>query len=304
MVPLKISLPENFLDEEVRCGYTVTKQMKEVWAVILDLLAQVQLLCEKHNIEYFADSGTLLGAVRHKGFIPWDDDIDLMMTRENFEKFSFYAKNELSAPYFYQDEFNEKGSLRLIGKLFNSNTTAIRVAEKNRHFTFNQGIFLDIICFDNFPDNIKEKDDFIKKTDTLREKAKKLNCLTYRYNPEDDKLSLKRSIKTFFKFVYTKLKISNVFFLKLNKYCQKYNKLSTQEIASVLFKGKREPPQLKQDYAVSLTVPFEFMKINIPKGYENILNKQYGDWKNFEIGSSNHGDLIIDTGKSYMDYYK
>ena len=304
MLPIQIQLPENYLCEETRDGYKISSQSKELFAVLLDLLNQVQLLCEKHNIQYFADSGTLLGAVRHKGFIPWDDDIDLMMTRENFEKFSFFAKKELKAPYFFQDEFNEKGSLRLMGKVFNSNTTSILTIEKHRHFKFNQGIFLDIICFDNMPDDSQEKTEFVQKTDALRVKAKKLNCLTYRYNPSDDRFSVKKIFKVFFKLVYTTLHLKNIFFIKLNKYCQTYNKLNTQEIGSVLYKGKREPPQLKSDYAKSENVPFEFMTINIPAGYENILNRQYGEWKQFEVGTSAHGGLIIDTRKSYKEYMK
>ncbi len=302
MLPIQISLPDNYLQEETRCGYTISAKTKEMFAILLDLLNQVQILCEKHNIQYYADSGTLLGAVRHKGFIPWDDDIDLMMTRENFEKFSRIAKKELKAPYFYQDEFTDKGSLRFMGKIINTNTTSILLTEKERKLDFKQGIFLDIMCFDNIPDDLNERQAFVNETDNLRAKAKKLNCLTYRYHPNDDNFSIKKIFKVCFKFLYTFPKIINFYFLRLNKYSQKYNKTSTNDIGSVFYKGKREPPQAKSDYKDSYEVPFEFMTINIPAGYENILNKQYGQWKEFEVGTSAHGDLLIDTQKSYKEY--
>ena len=83
---IKLSLPEGFLEEEVRCDYTVSKEMKKVWAVELDLLAEFQRVCKLHDIKYSVCGGTLLGAIRHKGFIPWDDDIDVMMMREEYEK--------------------------------------------------------------------------------------------------------------------------------------------------------------------------------------------------------------------------
>ena len=100
MVDLNIVLPDGFLNEEVRCGYTVTKQMKEVWAVELDMLEKLLSVCKKHDIKIFASGGTMLGAVRHQGFIPWDDDIDMMMFRDDYEKLCKVAQEEFEYPYF------------------------------------------------------------------------------------------------------------------------------------------------------------------------------------------------------------
>ncbi|MBO7379018.1 MAG: LicD family protein, partial [Bacteroidales bacterium] len=83
MVSLKYSVPESFLQEETRNGYMVTAHMKQVWAVQLDLLQELLRVCNEHGLKVFADSGTLIGAVRDHGFIPWDDDIDMCMLRED-----------------------------------------------------------------------------------------------------------------------------------------------------------------------------------------------------------------------------
>jgi len=80
-------LPDGFLQSEYRDGYFVDATMKRVWAVELDLLEQFQNICKRHSLKYYAIGGTLLGAVRHKGFIPWDDDIDVGMPRADYDQF-------------------------------------------------------------------------------------------------------------------------------------------------------------------------------------------------------------------------
>ena len=126
MVELKLKLPEHFLEEEVREDYTVPAKMKEVWAVQLDLLAELMRVCEAHGIQYYADAGTLLGAVRHRGYIPWDDDLDVMMMRPDYEKLCAAASGEFRDPYFFQTQETEPGTLREHAQLRNSMTTGIR----------------------------------------------------------------------------------------------------------------------------------------------------------------------------------
>ena len=84
--PISIKLPDGFLNAEERCGFVVNSRQKRVFAVQLDLLEKFFEVCRKHDIRAVAFAGTLLGAVRHRGFIPWDDDADVCMDRANFEK--------------------------------------------------------------------------------------------------------------------------------------------------------------------------------------------------------------------------
>ena len=130
MVDLKIDIPAGFLQEEVRCGHNVTTQMKEIWAVELDLLAEFQRVCNKYHLKYYASGGTLLGAVRHNGFIPWDDDLDIEMFREDYNRLCEIGPKEFKKPYVFQNEYTESGSLRGFSKLRNSQTTAMFEHEK------------------------------------------------------------------------------------------------------------------------------------------------------------------------------
>ena len=152
-LPIKMNLPDEFFCEEIRWGYTITQEMKEVWAVELDLLSELLRVCGKYNIQISATSGTTLGAIRHQGFIPWDNDIDMGMLREDYEKLCEVAPFEFKEPYFFQTEYTDHGSLRGHAQLRNSKTTAILMTEKKRHLKFNQGIFIDIFPFDRVVDD-------------------------------------------------------------------------------------------------------------------------------------------------------
>ena len=78
-LPIKIKLPLGFLDEEERSGFRVCLNQKKIWAIELDLLSEFMRVCAKHKIKYQVFAGTLLGAVRHGGYIPWDDDLDVCL---------------------------------------------------------------------------------------------------------------------------------------------------------------------------------------------------------------------------------
>ena len=95
MVPLEeISFPLPFFREEVRNGFYIPTMIKRYWAGQLQILSEIAKLCKKHDIQWFGDYGTMLGAVRHGGYIPWDDDFDICMMRDDYERFFEIAKKE------------------------------------------------------------------------------------------------------------------------------------------------------------------------------------------------------------------
>ena len=113
------------LEPETKCDFYIDTNRKKVWQAELDILEKVIDVCDKNNIKYFLASGTLLGAVRHKGFIPWDDDIDLVMKREDYNRFLEIAEKSIKYPYFLQCYKTEKNYMRGHAQIRNSETTAI-----------------------------------------------------------------------------------------------------------------------------------------------------------------------------------
>lgn len=144
-LPIKISIPENFFGEEVRCGYTVSEKQKKVWAIELDLLAEFDRVCKKHSIRYQIFAGTLLGAVRHSGFIPWDDDIDVCLPREDYDRLIKH-RDEFRHPYFLQTPDNDRRFFAVHSRLRNSETTGIIKGQDDE--AYNNGIFMDVFVMD------------------------------------------------------------------------------------------------------------------------------------------------------------
>ncbi len=141
---------ESLHAEEI-CGFYVNEKMKLVWKTELELLKKFISVCEKYNLKYYMAGGSLLGAIRHSGFIPWDDDIDIDMPRDDYNKLLEIAKYEFTDPIFFQTTYTEQNYVRPHAQIRNSNTTAIVSHEKGLYF--NQGIFIDIFPLDSVPTN-------------------------------------------------------------------------------------------------------------------------------------------------------
>jgi lipopolysaccharide cholinephosphotransferase len=118
---------------------------------LLEMLVELDSVCKKHNIRYCIIAGTLLGAVRHKGFIPWDDDLDVAMTRREYEKFRKACASELAGTnYFFQDNTTDPHYPWGYGRLRRTDSEFVRLGQA--HLKMRTGIFLDIFPLDSVPD--------------------------------------------------------------------------------------------------------------------------------------------------------
>ena len=306
MVSLNIELPQGFLDEETRCNFTVPKKLKEVWAVELDLLAEFQRVCNKYNIKYVASGGTMLGAVRHHGFIPWDDDIDLMMLRDDYEKLCNIAPSEFKHPYFFQTEYTDFGSLRGHAQLRNSKTTGILLSEKEKKFTFNQGIFLDIFPLDNVPDDLSLYLKQGKEAMNYKYKFKKRFSKTQRSfieSPKKYKKVIKKILFPILKIFYSYL--VDLSYKKFEEVCKKFNREETRYVSKLSFDFNNKRQFIKRkDLDDIIDVQFEYMRIPIIANYDEILRLRYNNYMEPAKAPNYHGGVFLDTEKSYKEYIK
>lgn len=305
MVDLKIQLPEGFLDEEERCGYVVSHEMKKAWAVMLDLLAEYDRVCKKHNLKYYAAGGTLLGAVRHKGFIPWDDDVDLVMFRKDYNKLMEIGPQEFRHPYFLQNKHTDPTASDLLAKLRNSETTSLYEAEKKSVLPYNKGIFIDIFPSDHVPDDLVERSAFFNRLGAKHKEiidyGRKLGIFSASNN------SLVMFIKNISYYLLSNRRKSNIDkYLKLiDEYqtlCSEYENENTEYVTSYVFGPKEEIFRSRSDFDNSLECDFEFLKVPICADYHHYLTDAFGNYMEFVKGTSWHSSIFFDSDKSYKEY--
>ena len=126
-----------------------TSELRRLQLVQLELLEELDRVCRKHGIRYLMDGGTMIGAVRHKGFIPWDDDIDVAMLREDYEKFKTVSWDLNSDLCFFQDHTTDPNYRWGYGKLRKKGTSFIRKGQE--HIKCQDGVFIDIFPYDDIP---------------------------------------------------------------------------------------------------------------------------------------------------------
>ena len=148
-------------------GFAMDEKRK-LQLLILLIAKEIDRLCNKHHIDYLLDGGSQLGAIRHKGFIPWDDDFDIAMKRADYEKFIGICAEELDkSKFFLQTETSENKYCFAFAKIRLIGTEIIENFSKN--VDVHQGIFVDIFPYDNLPDKESERKKFLKKNYILKE---------------------------------------------------------------------------------------------------------------------------------------
>lgn len=300
MVDVRINIPEGFLNKEVRNGYTVTRQMKEVWVIELDLLCKLDEVCKRMGLAYFLDAGSLLGAIREKGFIPWDDDIDVVMFRDDFEQLISKGQQYFRKPYFLQSAYSDEGYYRCHAQLRNSNTTAMLPYEGKRAM-INQGIFIDIFVLDGIPKEKKTITKTVKKQNWYRFIVRSMTAKV-EYEKNKVKGLTKMVLGKLFKMIYHSP--MEVYFASKAEAMRWEN---SEFVDKLWFRSNSSVNKIhyfkKEWFSQRVMAPFEWLQFPIPANYDDILIEYYGkDYMKPQQAPSTHGEMIFNTDISYRDY--
>ena len=290
-------LKARFLEPETRDGYFIDADIKLAWKEMLDITEEVVRICDENGLNYSLAGGTLLGAVRHKGFIPWDDDIDIDMPRPDYDKLiALLGAGVLRKPYVLQTFVSDPGRVSTFAQVRNPNTTEIDPGSIKDKQCFNMGIGIDIFPIDGVPEG--------------------------RWNNFVTKLMLRMSAGVMLRYVKPKHSVGFIGFMKYllaRTIVTIFGRKSIWQLRECAFRRndwqkckecgefafrmdtttERWSPKVYNEY---LTVPFEYLNLKIVSGYDEYLTNMYGsDWRTPKQVSGIHQPLVLDVHRSYKE---
>lgn len=284
-IPL-LEFAESFFEGEEREGFFVEADMKRAWAAQMELLAEIDEICKENGIRYFADYRTLLGAVRYKGFIPWEDGIGICMLREDYQQFCEVAHKGLSRGWYLASPHISKEWKTPIIRVTNGLRPPIDKQWREKYHGCPYIVGIDIFPLDVVPEEQAE-------ADVLKIAYGALSALAELIKRGKTLEELESDIQSIEAYLKIKMErndnLLNQIMRIMDKIACLYQGVDSPNIACMVYYAENtEKLRLKQWYSESVLLPFENMQIPVPVGYEEVLNMLYGDWTQRIQGTSSH----------------
>lgn len=288
------------LEKETLCGYEVSSQMKRLWAMEMDMVWKFVEVCREYRLEYRIMGGTLLGAVRHKGFIPWDNDIDLIMPRKDFNRLLEIGPGVFKDPLFFQTPVTEESRFFCTyAKIRNRMGTA--GTQEDYESGLNCGVFIDVFCLDEVPDNKRARKWYFRSLNEITKMQRfALDKQLSRGFLNDIKHTLQKIV---YRFVYRNPDAAALFNI-YQKAAGRYAGNGCRNVAHLAFGYHENFIWEKQDWDGLIPLRFEDMELDAPVGYDAILKRQYGDYNEIPVDKSTHDYFDFDPDTPYIQYFK
>jgi len=272
-----------------------TGMLRELQLANLKMMKKFDKVARENDIKYTLGAGSAIGAIVHKGFIPWDDDIDILMDRENFDKLKALASKILPKELEYKDYFVDQSCNVLIGKIIDNSTTMITVDQYGRETI--SGVAIDVSVFDSVPNGkIAKKLQWLKSIKAL--------ILANKLSPQNHGKLVKLYGNFVLKFTKNKLKTIT----KLTNKIKKYNKNNCTHVAEMLYLGGNRIYFENKMFEDFIDVEFEDAKFMITAHYDYYLRKRYN--RDYTILPPKdkriawHNCKYLDVNKGFRDYLK
>lgn len=297
-------MQDSFLLDEVRCGFMVPSAIKQAWAAELEVLKEIDRVCKKHKIQYFADWGTFLGTVRHGGFIPWDDDLDIVMKREDYIKFMTVARFDMDAGFDVQTFRNHDDCWLFMGKVVGRNGFCFEKEHLQKFHNFLYIASVDIFVLDYvYRDPKKEEkrrelckymlavaDSIVEHGMTRADREKRYKLLEercgYKLKYMDDPIEMRR---------YLYGEIESIFAQVPEQEADKLTQLFPWGLKGDWFQFP------KQYYEESVYLPFEYTSMPVPKMYDKMLRQRYGDYVRLVKSAGAHDYPFFEGQKNNLE---
>ena len=272
-----MQFPDNYFDDEVRDGFLVSGIIKKSWAAQLEVLSDIDTLCRKHGIRWFADCGTLLGAVRHGGFVPWDDDLDICMLRDDYNKFIKIAPSELPEWYSVINIHSSEEFTEMNTRVTNTMGIDYRREHTERYHEFPYPAGIDIFVLDYIArDSAME--------DVRKNLVKVVITLLDGINEEgQDSPEIQASMTNVEQLCGVKFDRSRAVAPQVRVLADRIFSLYTaeeaDEVALMVYWVSDDDHKYKLEYFKEMIeLPFENIRIQAPAMYDAVLKVEYGDY--------------------------
>ncbi len=246
--------------------------LSTIQQVEIDILKKIDKICKENNLSYSLSEGTAIGAVRHRGFIPWDDDIDIIMLRKDYDKLKeIMTTNEYTDIKYISCETQED-CWNLFAKVVDLRTEAKEIGVRP---TKDYGVFVDIFPIDNLPNDERERKRYIYKLNILR-KIHSIKLYKKQISKSKKNLIIKNIIALFLKPINLRKLV-----IKINKLMQKYKNVENCKYVGSICTGitlKKKKIYEKDFFDSKIYINFEDAKFMIISNYDKYLKDVYGNY--------------------------
>ena len=266
------------------------KELESLKKVELGILKDFLCICQELNLKYYILGGTLLGAVRHKGFIPWDDDIDVGMLRPEFEIFLKEAPKYLAENLFLQTHQSDPNYLNGFAKIRDTNTAFIQRSVQD--VAMHHGMFIDIFPLDYYSAENNKK---FQHSKFVLDERMWMESIATKYRPLMGKI-----VRPYAKLRYPT--IEDAFIAREKLF---HSKTQQPYIANHCGAWGEKEIVPAEWYAEGTMLEFEGLQVMAPKEYDKWLTQVYGDYMQLppeEKRVTHHDTVVIDTENSYLNY--